>query len=146
MNLMGELNYFLGLQIKQNRKGIFINQAKYTKDLLKRFDNSKPMGTPMSPSGKIENDEKGKDVVHTRYRGMFGYFLCLTVSRPVIMFSVCMCTRFQSCPKEFHLLAVKMIFCYLVGTQDLGLFYPKSVEFNLQGYSDADYAQNGDVT
>ena len=69
MSLMEELNYFLGLQIKQSNEGIFINQAKYTRDLLKRFnmDNSKPMGTPMSPSTKMEKDEKGKDVDQTKY-------------------------------------------------------------------------------
>ena len=141
MSLMGELNYFLGLQIKQSNEGIFINQAKYTKDLLERFcmENSKPMSTPMSPSTKTEKDEKGKDVDQTKYRGMIGLLLYLTASRLDIMFSVCMCARFQSCSKESHLLSVKRIFRYLVGTQNLGLFYPKSVEFNLQGYSDADY-------
>ena len=71
---------------------------------------------------------------------MIGSLLYLTASRPDIMFSVCMCARFQSCPKESHLLSVKRIFRYIVGTQNLGLFYPKSVEFNLRGYSDADYA------
>ena len=77
MSLMGELNYFLGLQIKQNHDGIFINQAKYTKDLLKRFgmENSKVMSTPISPSTKMEKDEKSKDVDQTRYQGMIGSLL-----------------------------------------------------------------------
>ena len=91
MNLMGELNYLLGLQIKQYHEGIFINQAKYTRDLLKRFgmDNSKPMGTPMSPSTQKKNNEKGKDVDQTKYRGMIDSLLYLTASKLDIMFSIC---------------------------------------------------------
>ena len=90
------------------------------------MDNSKSMGTPMSPSTKMENDEKGKDVVHTRYRGMIGSFLYLTASKPDIMFSVRMCARFQSCPKESHLLVVKRIFRNIVGTKILVFFIPRN--------------------
>lgn len=98
MSLMGDLNYFLGLQIKQSNEGIFINQAKNTWDLLKRFgmDNSKPTSTPMSPSTIMEKHEKGKDVDQIKYRGLHVFewtssLLCLTASRPDIMFTVCMC-------------------------------------------------------
>jgi transposase InsO family protein len=142
MSMMGELNFFLGLQIKQTKEGIFINQAKYTKELLKKFgmDELKPMSTPMSPSTKLDKDDKGKNVDEKKYRGMIGSLLYLTASRPDIMFSVCLCARFQSCPKESHLIAIKRIFRYLIGTYDLGLFYPKGTSFELVGYSDADYA------
>ncbi|KAH9650254.1 hypothetical protein KPL70_026300 [Citrus sinensis] len=124
MSMMGELKYFLGLQIKQNEEGIFINQAKYVKDLLKRFgiDDSKTKNTPMSTTTKLDKDEKGKEVDIKMYRGMIGSLLYLTASRPDIMFSVCLCARFQSCPKESHLLAVKRIFRYLSGTIDIGLW------------------------
>ncbi|KAH9648503.1 hypothetical protein KPL70_025607 [Citrus sinensis] len=109
MSMMGELKYFLGLQIKQNKEGIFINQAKYVKDLLKRFgyDNGMAKSTPMSTTIKLDKDEKGKEVDIKTYRGMIGSLLYLTASRPDIMFSVCLCARFQSCPKESHMLAVK---------------------------------------
>ena len=66
--------------------------------------------------------------------------LYLTASRPYIMFATCLCARFQANPKESHLIAVKRIFRYLKGTQNLGLWYPKDTCFNLVGYSDADYA------
>ncbi|KAK2977314.1 hypothetical protein RJ640_014213 [Escallonia rubra] len=143
MSMMGELTFFLGLQIKQSKDGIFINQAKYTKELLKRFDMeaSNAFDTPMSSSLKIDKDEKGKDVDIKRYRGMIGSLLYLTASRPDIMFSVCLCARFQACPKESHLIAVKRILRYLKGTHDLGLWFPRNTSFfDLIGYSDADYA------
>ncbi|KAH9672026.1 protein ALUMINUM SENSITIVE 3 [Citrus sinensis] len=142
MSMMGELKYFLGLQIKQNKEGIFINQAKYVKDLLKRFgyDNGTAKSTPMSTTIKLDKDEKGKEVDIKTYRGMIISLLYLTASRPDIMFSVCLCARFQSCPKESHMLAVKRIFRYLIGTINLGLWYPKGTHIDLTCYSDADFA------
>ena len=142
MGLMGELNYFLGLQIKQTEEGIFINQAKYTKELLKRIgmDSSKSRRNPMSITTSLDKDENGKNVDTKLYRGMIGSLLYLTASRPDIMFSVCMCARFQANPKESHLTAVKQILRYLKDTSDFGLFYPKSSSFDLVSYSDADFA------
>ena len=142
MSMMGELNFFLGLQIKQSKEGIFINQSKYIKDILKKFEmeHSKTMGTPMSSSIKLDKDENGKVVDITKYRGMIGSLLYLTASRPDIMFSVCLCARFQSNPKESHLSAVKRILKYLHGTMNLELWYPKGTQFNITSYSDADFA------
>ncbi len=142
MSMMGELNFFLGLQIKQTKNGVFINQSKYIKDLLVKYglENSKSLGTPMSTSIKLDIDEKEKSVNTTLYRGMIGSLLYLTASRPDIMFSVCLCARFQANPKESHLCAVKRIFRYLNGTKDLGLWYPKTTSFELVSYSDADFA------
>ena len=112
---MGELNFFLGLQVKQTSKGIFINQSKYVKDLLKKFDleNWSLMKTPMSPSIKLDSDLKGKPVGIKTYRGMIGSLLYLTDSRPNIMFATCLCARYQACPKESQMSAVKRILRYL---------------------------------
>ncbi|RVX10821.1 Retrovirus-related Pol polyprotein from transposon RE1 [Vitis vinifera] len=142
MSMMGELNFFLGLQIKQLKKGTFINQAKYIKDLLKRFnmEEAKVMKTPMSSSIKLDMDEKSKSIDSTMYRSIIGCLLYLTASRPDIMYSVCLCARFQSCPKESHLSAVKRILRYLKGTMNIGLWYPKADNFKLIGFSDADFA------
>lgn len=74
---------------------------------------SKVIDTPMSTAVNLDRDEEGKSVDEKRYRGMIGSLLYLTASRPDIMFSVCMCARFQSCPKESHLKAVKRILRYL---------------------------------
>ena len=141
MSMMGELTYFLGLQIKQSKEGIFLNQSKYIKDLLKRFgmENSKAASTPMSSTIKLDKDESGVSVDITKYRGMIGALLYLTSSRPDIMFSVCLCARFQSNPKESHLSAAKRILKYLHGTKDLGLWYPKGATFDLTNYCDADF-------
>ena len=96
MSMMGELNFFLELQIKQLKEGTFINQAKYIRDLLKRFnmEEIKTMKTPMSSSIKLDKDEEGKSIDSTMYRGMIGSLLYLTASKPDIMYSVCLCARF----------------------------------------------------
>ena len=72
-------------------------------------------------SQKLDKDEKGKSIYSTMYRGMIGSLLYLTASRPDIMYSVFLCARFQSCPKESHLSVVKRILRYLKGTMDIGL-------------------------
>ena len=71
---------------------------------------------------------------------MIGSLLYLTSSRPDIQFSVCLCARFQASPRESHLTAVKWIFRYLAGTQDIGLWYPANCSLELIAYTDADYA------
>jgi hypothetical protein len=142
MSMMGKMNYFLGLQIKQLKDGIFINQSKYCKELLKRFDmdGCKAMSTPMGSGTYVDQDESGVSIDITKYRGMIGSLLYLMASRPDIMFSVCLCARFQANPKESHLTAVKRIMKYLKGTTNIGLWYPKGSVCKLIGYSDADYA------
>ncbi|GKB76277.1 copia protein [Tanacetum coccineum] len=81
MSMMGELNFFLGLQIKQMEDGIFFNQSKYIKEMLKKFglEDSKPMKTPMSSDTKLTKDEKCESVDSTKYRGMIDH---LSVSVP----------------------------------------------------------------
>ncbi|GJS79719.1 retrovirus-related pol polyprotein from transposon TNT 1-94 [Tanacetum coccineum] len=112
MSMMGELNFFLGLQIKQMEDGIFFNQSKYIKEMLKKIglEDSKPMKIPMSSDTKLMKNEECESVDSTKYRGMIGSLLYLTTSRPDIMFSVCRCARFQEAPKTFHLESVKLIF------------------------------------
>jgi hypothetical protein len=93
MSMIGELNYFLGLQVKQTTEGIFISQSKYAKDLVKRFGKSRAR-TPVSTSVKISSDLTGKSVDPSLYRSMIGSLLYLTASRPDIAFSVGVCARF----------------------------------------------------
>ncbi|KAL3507224.1 hypothetical protein ACH5RR_032606 [Cinchona calisaya] len=121
MSMMGKLQFFLGLQVHQTKEGTFITQIKYTKELLKRFgmEDCKQVGTPMCTSTKLDKDEGGNSVNEKCYRGMIGSLLYLTASRPDIMFAVCLCARFQSYPKQSHLMAVKRIFRYLKGTMNL---------------------------
>ena len=142
MSMMGELSFFLGLQVYQRQDGIFICQSKYIKDLLKKYqmEDSSTAKTPMPTATKLDKDETGKKVDITGYRGMIGSLLYLTASRPDIMFATCLCARFQSDPKESHLIAVKRIFRYLKGTPNLGIWYPKDTGFDLIGYTDSDFA------
>ena len=142
MSMMGELTFFLGFQVKQMKEGIFICQEKYTKELLKRFgmENSKIAKTPMSTTTKLDKDEDGINVDQKLYRGMIGSLLYLTASRPDIMFSVCLCARYQASPKESHLVAIKRIFKYLQGSKDFGLFFPRNSNLDLVAYSDANFA------
>ncbi|GJS74786.1 retrovirus-related pol polyprotein from transposon TNT 1-94 [Tanacetum coccineum] len=142
MSMMGELNFFLGLQIKQMEDGIFFNQSKYIKEMLKKFglEDSKPMKTPMSSDTKLTKDEECESVDSTKYQGMIGSLLYLTASRPDIMFSVCLCARFQEAPKTSHLEAVKRIFRYIKGTTHLGLWYPKGTGIETVVYADSDHA------
>jgi len=142
MSMMGELNYFLGLQIKQLNHGTFLSQTKDCKELLKKFDmeNCKEISTPMATNCYLDSNEKGTSVDQTKYRGLIGSLLYLTASRPDIMFSVCLCARFQSNPKESHFTATKRILKYLQGTTTVGLWYPSEVSLDLVGYSDSDFA------
>ncbi|KAJ9566817.1 LOW QUALITY PROTEIN: hypothetical protein OSB04_002783 [Centaurea solstitialis] len=142
MSMMGELTFFFGLQIKQSEKGIFINQGKYVHEMLKKFDltSCTPMKTPMAPPLSLDKNSKGKPVDVTLYRGMIGSLLYLTASRPDIMYSTCLCARYQAEPKESHLTAVKRIFRYLKGTPNLGLWYSKDSGFDLTAYSDSDFS------
>ncbi|GJZ22677.1 retrovirus-related pol polyprotein from transposon TNT 1-94 [Tanacetum coccineum] len=106
ISMMGELNFFLRLQIKQMEDGIFFNQSKYMKEMLKNFglEESKPMKTPMSSNTKLTKDEECESVDSTKYRGMIGSLLYLTASRPDIMFSVCLCAQLpRGAPKTSHL-------------------------------------------
>jgi hypothetical protein len=139
--MMGELNYFLGFQVKQLKEGTFISQTKYTQDLLKRFGmkDAKPVKTPIGNDEHLDLNKGGKTVDQKAYRSMIGSLLYLCASRPDIMLSVCMCARFQSDPKECHLVAVKRILRYLVYMSCFGIWYPKESTFDLIGYSDSDY-------
>ncbi|GJS49118.1 putative ribonuclease H-like domain-containing protein [Tanacetum coccineum] len=141
MSSMGELTFFLGLQVKQKKDGIFISQDKYVDEILKkfRFTEVKTASTPMETQKPLLKDEDGEEVDVHMYRSMIGSLMYLTSSRPDIMFAVCACARYQVNPKVSHLHAVKRIFRYLKGQPKLGLWYPKDSPFDLVAYTDSDY-------
>ena len=146
MSMVGELTYFLGLQVKQMDSGIYINQAKYARNLVKRFglDNAAHARTPMATNAKLTNDPSGESIDVTLYKSMIGCLLYLTASRPGIVFSVGVCSRFQSNPKVSHLNAVKRIIKYVGGTCDYGLFYSKESNLSLASLFYSDWAGNTD--
>nr|GEX90161.1 hypothetical protein [Tanacetum cinerariifolium] len=133
MSAMGELNFFLGLQVLQKKDGIFLSQDKYVDDILKKFGylDVRSANTLMDKENPWGKDGTGKDVDLHHYRSMIGSLMYLTTSRPDIMFAVCACARHQVTPKECHLHTVKRIFIYLKGHPKLGLWYPKETPFDL---------------
>ncbi|GJU40315.1 putative ribonuclease H-like domain-containing protein [Tanacetum coccineum] len=141
MSSMGELTFFLGLQVKQKKDGIFISQDKYVAEILKkfRFTEVKTASTPIETQKPLLKDEDGEEVDVHMYRSMIGSLMYLTSSRPDIMFAVCACARYQVNPKVSHLHAMKRIFRYLKGQLKLGLWYLKDYPFDLVAYTDSDY-------
>ena len=146
MSMVGELTYFLGLQVKQTNSGIYINQAKYARNLVKRFglDKAAYARIPMAANAKLTNDPSSEFVDVILYRSMIGCLLYLTASRPDIALSVGVCSRFQSNPKVSHLNAVKRIIKYVGGTCDYGLFYSKESNLSLASFYDSNWVGNAD--
>ncbi|GJT86953.1 ribonuclease H-like domain-containing protein [Tanacetum coccineum] len=140
MRSMGELTFFLRLQVKQKDNGIFISQDKYVTDILKKFDFSsvKTTSTPLETNKALIKDEEVEDVDVHLYRSMIRSLMYLTTSRPDIMLAVC--ARFQVTLKTSHFHDVKRIFRYLKGQPKLGLWYPRDSPFDLEAFSDSDYA------
>jgi hypothetical protein len=142
MFMIGELSYFLGLQINQSSAGLFISQEKYLKEMLKKFhmEDSSLVSTRMVVGCKLSKDNISPNVDQRTYRSMIGSLMYITTSRPDIMQAVGMVGRYQSAPKQSHLAAVKRTFKYLKGTMTYGLWYPRNQNFQLTTYSDVDWA------
>jgi hypothetical protein len=142
--MMGELTLFLGIQVKQTKQGTFIHQAKYTKNLLKKFNMAelKPVSTPMSSVASLGPDEDGEAVDQREYRSMIGSLLYRTATRPSIQFAVGLCARFQASPRSSHQTIVQRVFRYLKHTPEFGIWYSAS-SLDLVGFSDADFAGCG---
>jgi hypothetical protein len=146
MSLVGELTYFLGLQVKQLEDSIFISQSKYAKNIVKKFgmDNASHKRTPAPTHLKLTKDEKGISVDQSLYRSIIESLLYLTVSRLDITFDVGVCARYQADPKISHLTQVKRILKYVNGTSDYGILYAHDENSKLIGYCDADWAGSAD--
>jgi hypothetical protein len=142
MSLMGELQFFLELQIKQSKEGTFVHQAKYTKNIVRKFkmEDSKAMVMPMSTTTALDADEEGEHVDQKEYQSMIGSLLYLTATRPDFQFSVCLCARFQVSPRISHRQAVKHILRYLRHTPNFGLWYYASSSLSLYDFSNEDFA------
>ncbi|GKC24705.1 putative ribonuclease H-like domain-containing protein, partial [Tanacetum coccineum] len=142
MSAMGELTFFLGLQVQQRPDGIFISQDKYVQEILKKFDLKcvRTVTTPYeAPKPKSKNEPNSPINVHL-YRSMIGSLMYLIASRPDIIFAVSAYSRNQVTPTTSNLEAVKKIFKYLKGQPRLGLWYPKESRFVLEAYSNSNYA------
>jgi hypothetical protein len=145
MSMIGELTFFLGIQVKQMKQGTFMHQAKYTKDLMKKFNmvELKPVSTPMSSATSLGPDEDGETVDQREYRSMIGSLLYLTATRPDIQFTVGLYARFQSSPRSSHRTAVQRVFRYLKHTLEFGIWYSASSSLDLVGFFDVDFTGCG---
>jgi hypothetical protein len=123
MSMMGQLTFFLGVQVMQMKQGTFVHQAKYTKDLMKKFNitERKPVSTPMSTTTSLDPDENDEAANQREYSSMIGSLLYLTVTWPDIQFAVCLCARFQASPRSSHRTVVQRIFRYLKYTLEFGI-------------------------
>jgi hypothetical protein len=123
------------------KNGTFVSQGNYIKDMPKKFgmEDAKAINTPMGTNGNLDSDSSENMVDQKMYRSMIGSLLYVTASRPDVMFSVCLCARFQVSPRDSHLKAIKRILRYLKHTQNVRLWYPKRAIFELIRYSNSDY-------
>nr|GFA31805.1 copia protein [Tanacetum cinerariifolium] len=105
MSMMGEMPFFLGLQVNQSPCGVFINQSNYVLEILKKYgmESCDTFGTPMEIKDKLDLDQNGTPVDATKYRSMIGALMYLTSSRPDIVHATCLCARYQAKPTEKHL-------------------------------------------
>jgi hypothetical protein len=145
MSMMGELTFFLGIQIKQMKQGTFVHQAKYINDLMKKFNvvELMPISTQMSIGTMLDLDENGEVVDQKEYRSMIGSLLYLTMTWPDIQFAVFLCACIQSSPRSSHWTTIQQIFRYLKHTPEFGIWDSASSPLDLVGISDADFAGCG---
>jgi hypothetical protein len=142
MTDLGLMKYFLGIEVDQSDDGIFICQTNYANEVLKRFRmlNFKPTATPIATDIKLSKYDEGSYVDPTLYKRLVGSLMYLTTTRPDIMFAVSLISRFMETPKSTHWKVGKRILRYVAGTIDFGIRYTSSLNFELIGYTDSDFA------
>ena len=145
MTDMGKMKFFLGVEVNQSDEGIHICQKKYAKEVLERFNmwSCNSVKNPIVP-GAVISKEGSRMADATLYKQLVGCLMYLTVTRPDLMFVVCLIARFMSDPKEEHMLIAKRVLRYIRGTVDLGIFYKRSSGLSVLGFTDSDYARDVD--
>ncbi|XP_041995727.1 secreted RxLR effector protein 161-like [Salvia splendens] len=145
MTDLGQMHYFLGIEVNQDEKGIFITQEKYTENFLKRFkmDGCKPVATPLVTNEKFSKEDGTPKANAAIYRSIIGSLLYLTASRLDIMYPTSLLSRFIQDPSQVHYGAAKIL-RYLQGTQDYGIWYTPESFSKLIGYTDSDWGGSTD--
>ena len=142
MTDLGKMRYFLGLEILQNSRGVFICQKKYALKVLQRFgmDGSNSVQNPIVLGCKLVKDESGVKVDNIYFNQIVGSLMYLTATRPDVMFVVGLISRYMENPTELHLQVAKRVLRYLKETLDFGIFYKNGGNNELISYTDNDYA------
>lgn len=145
MTDLGNMRYFLGIEVLQTETGIHVSQAKYTLEVLKRFgmEDCNGVKNPMVPGVKLNMDEGGDRVDETLYKQIIGSLVYITTTRPDLQFSVSLLSRFMAKPTQLHLQAAKRFLRYLRSTINCGIWYKRGGAGEVQVYTDSDFA--GDV-
>ena len=139
---LGRLNYFLGLEVSYTHDGLFIGQAKYAHDILKRAEllDSKHVATPMS-AGEVLVRDGSQFRDPTLYRSLVGALQYLTITRPDLSYAVNLVSQFLQSPTDNHFQALKRILRYVKGTIHFGLSFTHRTDSSIIGYSDANWVR-----
>ncbi|CAL1400598.1 unnamed protein product [Linum trigynum] len=139
---LGDVSYFLGLEVQRSSQGVFVSQKKYMADLLEtaHYTDCKPVSTPMEQNLKLTRDSGDLMEDQSLYRSLVGSLIYLTHTRPDISYAVQVVSQFLGVARSQHLDAVHRILRYLKHTQDVGLFFPSAGEEVIEAFADADYA------
>ncbi|KAJ4719034.1 Retrovirus-related Pol polyprotein from transposon TNT 1-94 [Melia azedarach] len=142
MTDLGEMKFFLGLQVHQTAEGIFVSQQAYVINMLKKFrmQHCKPTSTPLIVNQKLTKFDGDTKADAFRYRSLVGSLLYLSATRPDIMFATSLLSRFMQNPSQVHFGAGRRVLRYLKGTHDFGIWFKPEAELNLFGYVDSDWA------
>ncbi|KAG8481669.1 hypothetical protein CXB51_026598 [Gossypium anomalum] len=146
MSDLGQMIYFLGMEVQQTHSGIFLGQKTFAAKILSKFsmENCKPTSTPMAVGAKLSGQEGYEQVSKADYRSLVGCLLYLTATRPDIMYSVSVLSRFMHCCNQQHLQAAKRVLRYIKGTLSYGLKFSRNEDLKLIGYTDSDWAGSKD--
>ncbi|XP_016549353.1 secreted RxLR effector protein 161-like [Capsicum annuum] len=146
MSDFGKMQYFLGLEVVQSDDGIFVSQKKYVREILNRFkmQHCNPTNIPVEFGLKLTKTGSQNKTDSTFYKQIVGSLMYLTATRPDIMYTISLVSRYMECPTEMHLLDAKRILRYLQGTKDFGIFYRNGEKADLIGFTDSDYAGDQD--
>ncbi|KAL3339575.1 hypothetical protein AABB24_028262 [Solanum stoloniferum] len=144
MTDLGEMVYFLGMEIKQEKNELFICQKKYAKDILTKFrmENCKETATPMCQKEKLSKNDEAEKVDKTLYRSLVGCLMYLTATRPDILYVVSLLS--SNCATDTHLREAKRVIRYVKGTLNFGIKFYENKKYVLQGYSDSDWGGSSD--
>ena len=142
MKDLGTLTYFLGLEVHTDSTGIFLNQHKYTQDLisLDGLQDTSSLDTPLEVNTKYRSAEGDLLLDPTIFQQLVGSLNYLTITRLDISCAIQQVSRFMYTPRHLHLVVVRRIIKYLRGTPSHGLFFPTGSPLRLVAYSDADWA------